>query len=141
MLSSEVDDSWSFKDATRTETSYLTHGYHRYPAKYIPQLAARVVLQRGQRILYRDRHQVLGLQPELAGAYAALVEIELPHHDVGIAQQELALEPVAEAGLGDAAEARALIEKPAARSTGRWPAHSFTDSGNSAAGPRAASAC
>jgi DNA modification methylase len=43
MLSSEMDDSWSFKDATRTETSYLTHGYHRYPAKYIPQLAARVI--------------------------------------------------------------------------------------------------
>ena len=39
----EVDDSWSFKDATRTETSYLTHGYHRYPAKYIPQLASRVI--------------------------------------------------------------------------------------------------
>lgn len=39
----EVDDSWSFKDATRTETSYLTHGYHKYPAKFIPQLAARVI--------------------------------------------------------------------------------------------------
>lgn len=43
MLSSEVDDSWSFKDATRTETSYLTHSYHRYPAKFIPQLASRVI--------------------------------------------------------------------------------------------------
>lgn len=39
----EVDDSWSFKDVTRTETSYLTHGYHRYPAKFIPQLAARII--------------------------------------------------------------------------------------------------
>jgi DNA modification methylase len=43
VLSSEVDESWSFKDTTRTETSYLTHGYHRYPAKYIPQLAARII--------------------------------------------------------------------------------------------------
>lgn len=48
MLSSEVDDSWSFKDATRTETSYLTHSYHRYPAKFIPQLAARVIKENSQ---------------------------------------------------------------------------------------------
>lgn len=48
MLSSEVDDSWSFKDATRTETSYLTHGYHRYPAKFIPQLAARIIKENSQ---------------------------------------------------------------------------------------------
>lgn len=48
MLSSEVDDSWSFKDSTRTETSYLTHGYHRYPAKFIPQLAARVIKENSQ---------------------------------------------------------------------------------------------
>ncbi len=40
---SQVDDSWSFKDASRSETSYITHGYHRYPAKFIPQLAARVI--------------------------------------------------------------------------------------------------
>lgn len=48
MLSFEVDDSWSFKDATRTETSYLTHSYHRYPAKFIPQLAARVIKENSQ---------------------------------------------------------------------------------------------
>ena len=43
LLSSGLDDSWSFKGATRLETSYLTHGYHRYPAKFIPQLAARLI--------------------------------------------------------------------------------------------------
>jgi DNA modification methylase len=48
VLSSEVDDSWSFKDATRTETSYITHGYHRYPAKFIPQLAGRVIKENSQ---------------------------------------------------------------------------------------------
>lgn len=48
MLSSEIDDSWAFKDATRTETSYLTHGYHRYPAKFIPQLAARIIKENSQ---------------------------------------------------------------------------------------------
>ncbi|MEO9296013.1 MAG: DNA methyltransferase [Nitrososphaera sp.] len=43
-----VDESWSFKDATRTETLYITHGYHRYPAKFIPQLAARVIKENSQ---------------------------------------------------------------------------------------------
>lgn len=45
---SEVDDSWSFKEASRTETSYLTHSYHRYPAKFIPQLAARIIKENSQ---------------------------------------------------------------------------------------------
>jgi DNA modification methylase len=48
VLSSEVDESWSFKDASRTETSYLSHGYHRYPAKFIPQLAARIIKENSQ---------------------------------------------------------------------------------------------
>jgi hypothetical protein len=29
----------------RSQTSYATHGYHRYPAKFIPQLAARIIQQ------------------------------------------------------------------------------------------------
>lgn len=43
-----IDESWSFKNATRTETSYLTHSYHRYPAKFIPQLAARIIRKNSQ---------------------------------------------------------------------------------------------
>jgi DNA modification methylase len=43
-----ADDSWSFKNATRTETSYLTHSYHRYPAKFIPQLAAKIIKENSQ---------------------------------------------------------------------------------------------
>lgn len=37
------DDSWSFKDARRSETNYITHGYHRYPAKFIPQIVNRLI--------------------------------------------------------------------------------------------------
>lgn len=37
------DTSWSFEDSTRKDTSYATHGYHRYPAKFIPQLARRCI--------------------------------------------------------------------------------------------------
>lgn len=38
-----IDSSWAFADKTRKETAYITHGYHRYPAKFIPQLAARLM--------------------------------------------------------------------------------------------------
>lgn len=38
-----VDCSWSFLDKTTRDTSYITHGYYTYPAKFIPQLAARLI--------------------------------------------------------------------------------------------------
>lgn len=43
-----VDNSWSFEELTPSQTSYITHGYHRYPAKFIPQLAARIILENSQ---------------------------------------------------------------------------------------------
>src|ERR687885_2087280 len=43
MQSQEADHSWSFKELGRSQTSYLTHDYHRYPAKFIPQLAERLI--------------------------------------------------------------------------------------------------
>ncbi len=39
---SQVDDSWSFAECGRKETSKWTHGYHRYPAKFIPQIVERL---------------------------------------------------------------------------------------------------
>ena len=36
---------WSFKEAKRSETNYISHGYHRYPAKFIPQLVNRLILE------------------------------------------------------------------------------------------------
>ena len=38
----ETDRSWSFSDKTRKDTAYITHGYHRYPAKFIPQIVSRL---------------------------------------------------------------------------------------------------
>lgn len=37
------DDSWTFEGCTQKDTKYITHGYHRYPAKFIPQLASRLI--------------------------------------------------------------------------------------------------
>ena len=39
----KIDKSWAFADKTRKETTYITHGYHRYPAKFIPQIVSRLV--------------------------------------------------------------------------------------------------
>jgi DNA modification methylase len=39
----KIDPSWAFADKTRKDTAYITHGYHRYPAKFIPQIVSRLV--------------------------------------------------------------------------------------------------
>lgn len=39
----QVSADWAFSEAKRSDTSYITHGYHRYPAKFIPQLARRLI--------------------------------------------------------------------------------------------------
>ena len=38
----ESDESWSFSECTRADTSKWTHGYHSYPAKFIPQIPERL---------------------------------------------------------------------------------------------------
>ncbi len=38
----KIDYSWAFADKTRKDTAYITHGYHRYPAKFIPQIVSRL---------------------------------------------------------------------------------------------------
>ncbi len=38
----QIDPSWAFADKSRKDTAYITHGYHRYPAKFIPQIVSRL---------------------------------------------------------------------------------------------------
>lgn len=38
-----VDKTWSFKGCKPSDTGKWTHGYHRYPAKFIPQLVERLM--------------------------------------------------------------------------------------------------
>jgi len=38
-----VDPDWTFAGATRKERSAYTHGFHRYPAKFIPQLVDKAL--------------------------------------------------------------------------------------------------
>jgi len=39
----EVDEGWSFIECKPSETGKWTHDYHRYPAKFIPQLVERLI--------------------------------------------------------------------------------------------------
>ncbi len=41
----KLDISWSFLDKLQIDTNYITHGYYTYPAKFIPQLARRLILE------------------------------------------------------------------------------------------------
>lgn len=43
-----IEYEWSFSDKTIKDTSYITHGYYTYPAKFIPQLAARLINEYSQ---------------------------------------------------------------------------------------------
>lgn len=38
-----VTDDWTFAHLKRVETLWGPHGYHRYPAKFIPQLVSRLI--------------------------------------------------------------------------------------------------
>ncbi len=39
----EIDHNWSFAGLKRTETGKTTHSYHRYPAKFIPQIVEKLI--------------------------------------------------------------------------------------------------
>lgn len=41
--STKPEIAWSFKDVTRAETNALTHSYHRYPAKFIPNIVEKLL--------------------------------------------------------------------------------------------------
>ena|SRR3989338_5514427 len=39
----KTSSDWSFEGTTPSQTSKLTHCYHRYPAKFIPQLVEKLM--------------------------------------------------------------------------------------------------
>lgn len=41
----KADTSWSYSDKFTHDTSYMTHNYYSYPAKFIPQVAQRLILE------------------------------------------------------------------------------------------------
>lgn len=43
MINKTIDYSWSFANLKQKDTGYITHSYYTYPAKFIPQLASRLI--------------------------------------------------------------------------------------------------
>jgi len=39
----EIDNDWSFVEYKPSDTGKWTHDYHRYPAKFIPQLVEKLI--------------------------------------------------------------------------------------------------
>ena len=39
----EIDTDWSFIEYKPSDTGKWTHNYHRYPAKFIPQLVEKLI--------------------------------------------------------------------------------------------------
>jgi DNA modification methylase len=62
----QIDKTWSFDNLTTRNTSYISHGYYTYPAKFIPQLAERLIKQ------YSNEDETV-LDP-FAGSFTTLVE-------------------------------------------------------------------
>ncbi len=44
-IAKEIDNNWSFVGYKPSDTGKWTHGYHRYPAKFIPQLVERLIAE------------------------------------------------------------------------------------------------
>lgn len=63
------NEDWSFLDVKRTESSYASHGYHRYPAKFIPQIVQSLLE------MYSKKNDVV-LDP-FGGCGTTLVESKL----------------------------------------------------------------
>ncbi|MGB4755113.1 MAG: DNA methyltransferase [Fervidobacterium sp.] len=49
----EIDTDWSFAEYKPSDTGKWTHNYHRYPAKFIPQLVERLI---GEYIPHKEAH-------------------------------------------------------------------------------------
>ena len=51
--SEPVQKEWSFAECKPSQTGKWTHDYHRYPAKFIPQLVEKLL---DEYVLNRDAH-------------------------------------------------------------------------------------
>jgi DNA modification methylase len=70
-------EEWSFRDAGRSATTAFTHDYHRYPAKFIPQIVRKLIQD------YAPQGSQVVLDP-FGGCGTTLVEAKmLGHKSIG----------------------------------------------------------
>ena len=66
-------EEWSFRDAGRSQTTAFTHDYHRYPAKFIPQIVHKLIED------YAPKKNQIVCDP-FGGCGTTLVEAKLLGH-------------------------------------------------------------
>lgn len=72
------NEEWSFRDTGRSETTAFTHDYHRYPAKFIPQLVNKLIKE------YAPSGSQVVFDP-FGGCGTTLVEAKLlGHKSIGL---------------------------------------------------------
>src|ERR1035437_6123993 len=67
-------EDWSFRDVGRSQTTALTHDYHRYPAKFIPQIVRKLIED------YAPNHTQTVCDP-FGGCGTTLVEAKMLGHE------------------------------------------------------------
>jgi DNA modification methylase len=77
-------EDWSFAHLKRVETLWGPHGYHRYPAKFIPQLVQRVIEQ------FSAPGELVG-DPFLGSATTGIEALRLGRRFVGSDVSQVAL--------------------------------------------------
>ena len=70
-----VRPDWSFSDKTIKDTAYITHGIYTYPAKFVPQLASRLIQE-------HSRERDIIVDPFM-GSGTTILEAII-HHRIGI---------------------------------------------------------
>jgi len=79
-----LTEDWSFADLKRVETLWGPHGYHRYPAKFIPQLVHRIIES------YSAPGDLVG-DPFLGSATTGIEALRLGRHFCGSDISQVAL--------------------------------------------------
>lgn len=69
VASLEVAEDWSFSEVRKAESMYASHGYHRYPAKFIPQIV--------QKLLAKYSHEGDTILDPFGGCGTTLVEAKI----------------------------------------------------------------
>ena len=72
----DIDYSWSFSDKTIKDTAYITHNYYTYPAKFIPQLASRLIN------IYTNKYDIV-VDPFMGSGTTAIAAIKNNRNFVG----------------------------------------------------------
>ena len=80
----KCDKAWAFDKIGRSATLYATHGYHRYPAKFIPQIVQKIINR------YSEEKDVV-LDP-FGGCGTTLVEARLQkRNSIGVDVNDVAV--------------------------------------------------